>query len=356
MGGIVAGPSVHQVPASPGPPPAAAAQPSKKRPPEPEPSPKKIPEPEPPPPPPAPPPTKRVTELGGGVKRITELPGTILAHYRVGPVLAKGQSGLVFRAEDLKHNRDVALKVLWPEFAKNDEDVQRFIRSMKTVLPLRHPNLVSLYGAGKKGPYCWVAMEYVEGESLTRVIQRIGVAGMLDWRHAFRIAIQIAQALDFAHQRQIVHRNITPQNVLVRAEDRVAKLGDLMLAKAMEGAMAEQLTKPGELLGDVRYMSPEQTRGPQDVDERSDIYSLGALTYALLTGQPPFESYSLVETINKIRQEKPEDPKKYQLSIPERFRQTVLSMLAKRPENRFQSAADLLKDLKGIAKYYKVSL
>src|SRR5207248_885270 len=122
-------------------------------------------------------------------------------------------------------------------------------------------------------------------------------------------------------------------------------LGDLALAKALEGTLAEQITRPGEIIGDVRYMSPERTRGTADIDGRSDIYSLGATVYALLTGRPPVEGGSLVETITKIRQAEPVRPTKYQLSIPALFEGTVMKMLAKRPEDRYQTAADLLTDL-----------
>ena len=135
--------------------------------------------------------------------------------------------------------------------------MQRFVRAMKTVLPLRHPNLVTLYGAGKTGPYCWAAMEYVEGESMKQVIQRVGVAGMLDWRYGYRVAVHIARALDHAHGQTIIHRNVTPTNILFRTADKTAQLGDLMLAKALEGNLAQQITRPGELVGDVAYMSPE---------------------------------------------------------------------------------------------------
>jgi serine/threonine protein kinase len=278
------------------------------------------------------------------------LAGQTLSHFEVGQVLAKGRSGTVYKAHDTRANRTIALKILEPEFAKNDAEVQRFIRSMKTALNLRHPNLVSLHGAGKTGRTCWVAMEYVEGESLTQVIQRIGVAGMLDWRHALRVAIHIALALDYAHRHQIIHRNIAPPNILIRNGDGVAKLGDLMLAKALEGTLARQLTRPGELLGDVNYMSPERTRGATDVDGRSDIYNLGATVYALLTGRPPFADMSLVETVTKIRKVDPERPRKFQMAIPEPFEAIVLRMLAKRPEDRYPTAADLLADLERVAR------
>jgi serine/threonine protein kinase len=283
--------------------------------------------------------------------RLNELSGRPLSHYHVGPLLAQGQSGLVFRAKDFKDDSDVALKVLWPMASGSNQEVRRLVRSVKTMLPLKHPNLVGLRGAGKTGPYCWIAMELVQGESLSQVIQRIGVAGMLDWRHAFRVALHVGQGLEFAHGHQIIHRNITPNNVLISAADKTVKLGDLMLAKALEGQLAEQITRPGEMLGDIRYMAPERTMGTEGVDGRSDIYSLGALVYALLTGRPPFEGNSLVEKIMKIRTAPVEPPKKYQMSIPDLFQGVVLKMLAKRPEDRHQTAAELVTDLKRVGKF-----
>jgi serine/threonine protein kinase len=297
-----------------------------------------------------------VKPIAERAEQLTELVGQTLSHYEVTDVLAKGQSGMVFRARDTKEDRPVALKVLWPEFSRNDEEMQRFVRAMKTMLPIRHPNLVSLYGAGKSGGYCWMAMEYVDGEGLTEVIRRLGTAGMLDWRPAMRVAIHIARALDCAQQHQIIHRNIKPANILVQHSDKLTKLGDLMLAKALEGTLSEQITRPGELVGDVVYMSPERTRGgTATVDGRSDIYSLGATVYTLLTGKPPFDGGSLPETILQIRQADPVKPKKYQLSIPDLFEGTVLKMLAKRPEDRFQTAAELLAELERVAKFQGMS-
>jgi serine/threonine protein kinase len=287
--------------------------------------------------------------------RLQELSGKTLSHYHIGKLHARGQSGLIFEARDFKDDSPVALKVLFPGATRNAKELRRFVRSMRTVMPLRHPNLVALQGAGKSGPYCWVAMEFVDGESLSQVIQRIGVAGMLDWRHAFRVAVHIGRALEYAHDNSIIHRNLTPQNIMIRKSDKAAKLGDLMLAKAMEGALAEQLTKPGEILGDLRYMSPERTTGGPDVDGRSDLYSLGALLYAMLTGRPPFEGGSLVETIVKIRTGVPVKPKQFQMSIPDRFQGIVLKLLEKRPEDRFQTAGQLLKELERVAKFSNVS-
>jgi serine/threonine protein kinase len=287
---------------------------------------------------------------------LAALSGQSLGHYEVGPVLAKGQSGVVFKAEDTKDGQTVAFKVLHPEISRNEDEMQRFVRAMKTMLPLKHPNLVALLGAGKTGAYCWMAMEYVDGESLTQVIQRIGVAGMLDWRYTLRVGIHIGRALEYAHGQQIVHRNIAPPNILVRSADKVAKLGDLMLAKALEGTLAQQITRPGELLGDVNYMSPERTHGTQALDGRSDIYSLGATLYALLTGRPPFVDVSLVETITKIRKADPEKPKKFQMAIPDLLEGAVMKMLAKRPDQRFQTASELLKGLERVAKFQGVTV
>ena len=123
-----------------------------------------------------------------------------------------------------------------------------------------------------------------------------------------------------------------------------------MLAKAMEGALAEQLTRPSEILGDLPYMSPERTLGGSDVDGRSDLYSLGALAYAMMTGRPPFEGGSLVETIMKIRTGVPDKPKQFQMSIPDRFQAIVLKLPAKRPDERFQTAGELLKELDRVGK------
>lgn len=289
-------------------------------------------------------------------ERMTELVGKKLSHFSLGPLLAKAESGMVFKATDFKTDKTVALKVLFPEFAQDDDDMRRFVRAMKTMLPHRHPNLIAIQSAGKTGPYCFVSMEFIEGESLTQVIQRIGIAGMLDWNYSLRVAYQIGRALEYAHGKKIIHRNITPQNVLVQAADKVAKLGDLMLAKAKEGGLAQQITKPGELLGDVRYMSPERSSGATSLNERSDIYSLGATVYALLTGRPPCVGDTLVDTIKKIRAEVPARPKKFQMAIPDPFDGTVMKMLAKRPEDRNPSASELCQDLKRVAKYQGIKL
>jgi serine/threonine protein kinase len=285
-----------------------------------------------------------------------ELTGKALSHYALGPLVARGTTGTVYRARDTRDNRDVAVKVLGPEFVRDDEAVQRFVRAMRTMLPLRHPNLVAVYGAGKTGPHCWCAMEYVEGESLAQVLAHTGPAGGLDWRQGLRFAAHVARALTYAHRNAILHRNLTPGNVLVRTGDQVAKLGDLMLAKALEGMLAEKITRPGDVVGDAHYMAPERAGGDAPVDARSDLFSLGALTYALLAGRPPFAGAGTVETLLLIRTAEPARPTEYQPSVPDAFEEVVLTLLRKRPEERYQTAAEALQALEGVASAHGVSL
>lgn len=281
---------------------------------------------------------------------LTELVGQTVSHFEILEVLAEEPSGVAFKARDTKDDRIVSLKLLSPQLSQNEEEMQRFVRAMKTMMPISHPNLVQLYGAGKTGPYCWVSRELIEGERMTQVIDRIGIANMLDWNYGLRVAVHVARAMEKLSEHQILHRNISPENIFIRTADKVVKLGDTMLAKALEGANAKDITGAGQLVGDIRYMSPERAGGG-DVDGRSDIYALGATVYALLTGRPPFEGSSLVETVTKIRTEEPEKPTKFQMSIPGLFEGAVLKMIAKRPEDRYQSPKELLVDLERITTY-----
>ncbi len=294
------------------------------------------------------------TEPQPDVIPIEQLTGQLFDRYRLDDIISRGSSGLVFRATDTDADRVAAVKVLFPSHIAGKDNKERFVRAIKTMAPIRHDNIVRLYAAGKKGPYCWFAMEYVDGESMTDVIRRIGVSGMLDWKYAYRVGLHIGRALDEAYRHKIVHRNVAPQNILLRSEDNVAKLCDLTLAKALEGTLSRQVTRPGEIVGDVAYMSPERTRGPDGVDGRSDIYGLGATLYALLTGRPPFEGATLPETIIKIRNEEPVPPKEFQLSVPDMFQDVVLRMIAKRPEDRYQAPQDLLRDLTQVGKFHNV--
>jgi len=144
---------------------------------------------------------------------------------------------------------------------------------------------------------------------------------------------------------------VTPTNILRHHTDKACLLGDLMLAKALEGTLAKQVTQPGQIIGDVPYMSPERTRGSEDADCRSDLYGLGATLDALLTGRPPFETPSLPELIRMIRDSEPAKVKQYQLSVNDMFEDLAMRLIERRPEDRYQTPADLLRDLERIGRY-----
>ena len=156
---------------------------------------------------------------------------------------------------------------------------------------------------------------------------------------SYRWAMQVAGALEALHEKHVIHRNVAPQSILIRTKDKVPKLGDMMRARVMNGVEVKPATRPGELTGNVAYMAPERTRGDAEVNIRADIYSLGATLYTLLTGRPPFEGKTLVETVARIRQEDPIPPKRFQDAIPDEFQDVVEKMLAKRPELRYPTPA-----------------
>jgi serine/threonine protein kinase len=290
------------------------------------------------------------------VPPLQSLVGKTFGPYRLDKIISSGNTGMVFLATDTESNQRVALKALTPDLANSDEQKERFIRAMKTMMPIKHPNIIRLLQAGKNGPFCWAAMEFIDGENLAQVIDRIGVEGMLDWRDVWRVALNIGQALQAAEENKIIHRNVTPTNILRRKSDKVSLLGDLMLAKAIEGNLAAQVTRPGQLIGDLPYMSPERTRDGATVDGRSDLYGLGATMYALLTGRAPYESDSLIELIKQIRSDEvPPPPKQFQLSIADKFQDIVMQLLAKRPEDRYSSPGAMIKELLWVGKLNNLS-
>ncbi len=291
----------------------------------------------------------------GRVPALKDLIGQEFADYRLETIITMGNTGMVYRGTDTKQHRPVAVKILIPDLTHSEEQKERFVRAMKSTLPISHPHIVRLYNAGKKGPFCWAAMEYVEGESLIRVIDRSGIEGMLDWREAWRVAMHVGSALVEAHTRQIIHRNVTPTNIMRRTADKVCMLGDLMLAKGLEGALAQHVTQPGQLMGDLPYMSPERTRSDQSVDGRSDLYGLGATLYALLTGRPPISGESLPVLVKNVREQTPESPRKFQFSVTELFADVVMRLLEKRPQDRYQTPMNLLKDLERIGTFNSLS-
>lgn len=286
---------------------------------------------------------------------LASLVGTKLNTIQLESVLNVAKSGVIFRAVDTEKDRQVACKVFLPGLTVDDQQRERFIRAMKTMLPIRHPNIVRLYSAGKSGTYCWAAMELIEGENLKSLIDKIGIAGMLDWKEVWRVAVHLGRALEHAHAQQIIHRNVTPTNILRRSKDKVCLLGDLVLAKALEGTLAQQVTQAGQLLGELPYQSPERTQVDVVVDERSDLYELGATLYALLTGRAPGEGKSLAEIIKNIRTAVPKRPTEFQLSINQNFSDAVMRLIEKQPEHRYESATALLNDLERIGRYHSLT-
>jgi serine/threonine protein kinase len=285
------------------------------------------------------------------VEPLTDLAGTTVGHYALDRVIGTGHTCVVFHANDSKNDdRSVAFKVFQKEYVHDDEEMQHFVRAVKTALPLRHPNLVTLYAAGKNSPYCWMALEYVEGENLQQVIDRGGTAGPLDWRQAFRAALQVGRALEYGHAQHIVHGNVTPTNILRDAAGKVVKLNDLILARAVAGSATEDVTSSGAKVGDLAFLSPERIRGATDLDARSDLYGLGAVVYGVLTGRPPFTGATVLEKITRIRQSAPDKPSKYQAGIPAKFEAIVLKLLAKRPEERHQTAGELVGELERLGR------
>lgn len=284
-------------------------------------------------------------------KPLPQLVGTVLGPYRLDKIIGKGSSGLVFKAYDADKDRVAAVKVLTPQFTADDEQRMRFVRAMKTMLPVKDPRIINLYNAGKNGPYCWAAMEFIDGENLSQLIDRTGIEGMLDWKKVWQVAVDVGRALNAGYEHKIVHRNVTPTNIMRRSSDKACLLGDFMLAKALEGTLAQQVTQPGQILGDIPYLAPERTRADGNVDTRADIYGLGATCYALLTGRPPVSGETLTEMIKNVREEQPEPPKRYQLAVNELFQDVVMRMIAKDPCDRFQTPSDLIKELVRIGNY-----
>jgi serine/threonine protein kinase len=287
-------------------------------------------------------------EIPKALQKLTGLGGKTLGHFELGPILGTGHASMVFRAKDVNNGDKLAIKVLFSEFGQNEDELQRFIKAMKTVMPLQHFNLVEILGAGKSGTHCWVAMELIEGLSLAQMIKQKGSTPAPDWKVGWRLAIDVGQALAFAHEQETVHGCVYPENILVQNSDQKTKLSDLMLARILESASAHEIAQPGKKEANLVYMSPERTHGLKKIDARSDLYSLGACLYAYLTGRPPIVGETLLEKITRVRQACPSRPSQHTKGMPPRFETVIMKLLAKKPEERYQSAEELVNDLEQI--------
>jgi serine/threonine-protein kinase len=273
--------------------------------------------------------------------------GTSVAHFRLDSLLGEGATSLVFKARDTRQNRDVALKV----FKANPKLLKALGQSfqmLQPVLNLFHAHLVPLYQAQYTDGYYWIAMEYVEGENLKQLLEKSPPPGMIDWQDVLRFGMDLASGLDALHQKNLVHRSITPDNVLVTRGGRQAKLGGLWRARTARDCLADAMDTE-EVLRSVAYMPPERLRGNQPGSARGDIYSLGTVLYHLLAGRPPFEGRNDQEVIARSVQADPTPPREFQLTLPEPLERAILRMLAKQPEDRQQSALEVHTDLQRVA-------
>jgi hypothetical protein len=282
-----------------------------------------------------------------GVKWI----GRRFLHCVVQELLARTAAGHIFRATESATGQSVALKVFDPGLMGDDITRRRFARAVEATRGLRHSHLVTLLEAGIEQDLCYTICEFVPGESAAALIQRIGVVGMLDWRTTLRIAVDIAAVLVYAAEQGLVHRNITPRNILIRRSDGAALLNDLLLARSLDETASARLTQPGELLGAIPFQSPEQLGSGQPLDHRSDLYQLGATLYALLTGRSPLEGRTAAELIQRVLTEPPVPPSRIHLAVPALLEGVVLRLLAKRPDDRYSSAESALKDLERVRRY-----
>ena len=244
----------------------------------------------------------------------------------------------VFLAKDALLDRPVALKVLFPEFSTDPSFVARFRREAQAVANLSHPNIVSVYDWGEEASTYFIVMEYVEGRSLAQILKDERV---LHPDRAADITADTAAALGFAHRNGVVHRDVKPGNILINPTGTV-KVADFGIARA--ASTAENLTQTGTVMGTATYFSPEQARG-EDVDPRSDVYSLGVVLYEMLTGSPPFSGDNPVSVAYKHVQETPDLPRARNRDIPPALEAITLKAMAKNPANRYASAEDLRADL-----------
>lgn len=280
----------------------------------------------------------------------------VLGTYEIVDVLGQGGMSVVFKARHQMTDQEVALKILPPELAAHSQIKSRFLEEAKALAALDHPNIVHLYNFGQENGSFVLAMQLVQGRTWERMILE---NGRLDWQTTCRIAIDVLKGLEYAHGRGVVHRDMKPSNVLVRDSDGAATVMDFGIAKM---TTSTKLTATGQTMGTVRYMSPEQVRG-KDVDLRTDIYSLGATIYESLVGDTPFDGSTHFEIMTKHLSEPPKPPSTLGVVLPREVEDAVMRSLAKKAEDRFESARDLRKILEnalrnadvGIAETQRVS-
>src|SRR5579863_3804465 len=283
--------------------------------------------------------------------------GQTISHYRITGQLGRGGMGIVYEAQDLDLGRKVALKFLPPPLARDQNALDRFLLEARAASALNHPNICTIYAVDKAGEgaeaQSFIAMELLEGQNLDQKLH----SGPLPTDRLLDIAIQLADALDAAHAKGIIHRDIKPANIFITPRGQV-KVLDFGLAKltrpemAMETICATQdspapanLTSPGATVGTISYMSPEQARG-EDLDTRTDLFSMGTVLYQMATGKMPFAGATSAVVFHAILELDPVPVAQLNQTLPAKLQEIVEKLLEKDRELRYQSAADLRGDLK----------
>ncbi len=276
-------------------------------------------------------------------------PGQMLSQYRLVERAGEGGMGVVWRAVDTRLDRDVALKILAPDVAGNPELLERFRREAKAIAALNHPNIVTIHEVDEHDGIPFIAMELLAGRPLSQSIPECG----LPLERFFDLAVPLADALQTAHARGITHRDLKPANIMVSPEGR-PKILDFGLAKlkhpAAEGrpgvSRADTITRQGRILGTMPYMSPEQARG-DEIDHRSDIFSLGIIYYEMATGRRPFRGETAADLVSSILRDSPEPITGVSPALPRRLDGILTRCLEKDPARRYQTASDLRAELAG---------
>ena len=279
--------------------------------------------------------------------------GETISHYRVLRILGEGGMGVVYEAEDVRLGRHVALKFVVHKALDRRESVERFQREARAASVLNHPNICTIHDVGEQGGHHFLAMELLEGETLDAVL----ALGPVPPRRLLELATQIAEGLIAAHSRGVIHRDIKPANVFVTSGGLV-KIMDFGLAKILQTPAAEfllgsesevtvarELTTPGFTMGTVSFMSPEQARG-EDVDARADLFAFGALLYDMAVGEAPFRGSTPAVILSGVLERDPVPPRERNPALPARLQDIILKALEKNREERYQTARDMLVDLR----------
>ncbi|MGE3617215.1 MAG: serine/threonine-protein kinase, partial [Gemmatimonadales bacterium] len=269
------------------------------------------------------------------------LAAALADRYRIERELGRGGMAIVYLAQDLRHDRKVALKVLRPELAAAI-GAERFLAEIRTTAALQHPHILPLFDSGAADGFLFYVMPFVQGETVRDRLQR---EKQLPVGEAVRIATEVAAALDYAHRHGVIHRDIKPENILLH--DGSALVADFGIALAASTADGVRMTETGMSLGTPSYMSPEQAAGEREITARSDVYALGCVLYEMLLGEPPFTGPTIQATVAKVLGEKPAGIVARRERVPIEVEDAVLTALEKLPADRFASAGEFAAALQG---------